>query len=149
MPKTPIASTATRTIRRSSRLNKNQVPPQDTPPQPSETGTAPSRSRKHKPVANERTQRCANDEPESVVKPQLSSSDLRRSQRITPAELIKREKALLKNELDYKRRTIELDERGLELMKKEAEASLVLSQIAEREAEASLAQLEEHFTCAL
>lgn len=83
------------------------------------------------------------------MKPQPSSSDLRRSRRITPVELIKREKALLKNELDYKRRAVELDERALQLMKKEAEASLVLSQIAEREAVASLAHLEEHFTCAL
>ncbi|KAG6886232.1 hypothetical protein C0993_010794 [Termitomyces sp. T159_Od127] len=149
MPKTPVASTATRITRRSSRLNKNNVLPQDTPPQPPETGAVLSGHKKRKQATNERTLLCANDESESLVKLQPSSSDLRRSRRITPVELIKREKALLKNEHDYKRRAVELDERALQLMKKEAEASLVLSQIAEREAVASLAQLEEHFTCAL
>ncbi|KAG6897436.1 hypothetical protein C0992_001597 [Termitomyces sp. T32_za158] len=122
--------------------------PQDTHTQPPETGAVPSRHKKRKQAANERTLICANDDPEPLVKLQPSSSDLRRSRRITAVELIKREKTLLKNELDYKRRAVELDERALQLMKKENEASLVLSQIAEREAVASLSQLEEHFTCA-
>ncbi|KAG5724908.1 E3 ubiquitin-protein ligase TRIM31 [Termitomyces sp. T112] len=144
MPKTPVGPTTTRKTRRSSRLNKNQ----DTPFRPPETDSAPSRLKKRKPVASERTLSCT-DELESVVKPQPSSSDIRRSHRITPAELIKREKILLKNEIDHKRRALELDERALQVMKKEAEVSLMLSQITQREAAASLAQLEEHFTCAL
>ncbi|KAG6857475.1 hypothetical protein H0H87_003542 [Tephrocybe sp. NHM501043] len=144
MPKTPVASAVTRTTRRSSRLNKIKDPH----PQPVHSAAA-SKTRRQKPSVIESAQLCANDDPASVAKPHVSVLDLRRSNRITPAELLKREKALLKEELECKRRAAELDERALLLLRKEAEASLILSQVAEREAAASLAQLEEHFTCAL
>jgi len=78
-----------------------------------------------------------------------TTSDPRRSVRITPTELVKREKALLKKEQECKRKADELDERFLTLSKKEDEASLMLLQMAEREAKAMLEQLEEHFTCSL
>ncbi|KAG6910022.1 hypothetical protein DXG01_013746 [Tephrocybe rancida] len=137
-----------RTTRRSSRLSKilKDTHPQLQPLDP--TGAA-SRTKRRKASVSERPQFCANDDPTSATKPHASSLDLRRSQRITPAELLKRETALLKEELECKRRAAELDERGLLLLTREAEASLILSQVAEREAAASLAQLEEHFQCAL
>ncbi|KAG6866578.1 hypothetical protein C0991_002063 [Blastosporella zonata] len=144
MPKMPVASATTRTTRRSSRLNKNQ----DTHQPALDSAAANSRTKRQRTSVNERPQLCANDDP-AVAKPHLSSIDLRRSQRITPAELLKREKTLLKEELECKRRAAELDDRALLLLRKEAEASLILSQVAEREAAGSLAQLEEHFTCAL
>ncbi|PFH51829.1 hypothetical protein AMATHDRAFT_74708 [Amanita thiersii Skay4041] len=78
-----------------------------------------------------------------------SSKDLRRSQRITPTELVRRERTLLQREQECKRKSDELNERILLLSKKEDEATLMMSQIAEREACAILSQLEEHFTCPL
>ncbi|KAJ7091362.1 hypothetical protein B0H15DRAFT_230734 [Mycena belliarum] len=73
----------------------------------------------------------------------------RRSGRITPAELLRRETALERRELECKRRADELDERSLSLTKKEDETAALAAQIAVRESKATLAQLEEHFTCAL
>jgi uncharacterized protein (DUF3084 family) len=79
-----------------------------------------------------------------------ASSDLRRrSSRITPAELARRESALEMRESECKRRANELAERSMCLSKREDEAAAMLSQIAARESKATLAQLEEHFTCAL
>lgn len=79
----------------------------------------------------------------------LYAKDLRRSQRITPAELIRREKALVSKEQECKRKSDELNERILLLSKREDEATMLLSQIAEREAQAVLNQLEDQFTCPL
>ena len=79
----------------------------------------------------------------------LYAKDLRRSQRITPAELIRREKALVSKEQDCKRKSDELNERILLLSKREDEATMLLSQIAEREAQAVLHQVEDQFTCPL
>lgn len=91
-----------------------------------------------------------NDVPVSAPKPPTPGpADLRRSQRITPAELVKREKALLLNEQEFKRKVGELDERMLSILRKEDHASLMLAQVAERESTAMLAQLEEHFMCPL
>ncbi|KAJ6591578.1 hypothetical protein DFH09DRAFT_1306314 [Mycena vulgaris] len=73
----------------------------------------------------------------------------RRSSRITPSELLRRETAVERRELECKRRADELEERSLFLSKKEDEASTIMSQIAVRESKATLAQLEEYFTCAL
>lgn len=78
-----------------------------------------------------------------------SNKDLRRSQRITPSELIRREKALVSKEQECKRKSDELNERILLLSKREDEATMLLSQIAEREAQAVLNQLEDQFTCPL
>ncbi|KAF8074974.1 hypothetical protein FPV67DRAFT_1475605 [Lyophyllum atratum] len=144
MPKAPKAASSARpSTRRSSRLNKSK----DLKNVNAVVTGGPSRA-KTKTAAIDGVPLCATDDSASVAKPH-ASSDLRRSLRITPAELIRREKALLKEEQECKRRAIELDERASSLLRKEAEASLILSQIAKREAEASLAQLEEHFTCAL
>lgn len=70
----------------------------------------------------------------------------RRSQRITPSELAKRELALIKNEEDHRRRA---EEQLSSIKKLEDEANLMLIHAREREAKATLAQLEDHFTCAL
>jgi hypothetical protein len=78
-----------------------------------------------------------------------SSSDLLTSCVLTSNDLAKREKALLKRELEFKRRTDDLDGRASRLSEKEEKATRLLSQIAEREARATLFQLEEHFTCPL
>ncbi|KAF5350284.1 hypothetical protein D9758_007800 [Tetrapyrgos nigripes] len=78
-----------------------------------------------------------------------TKSSLRRSSRITSSELLKREKNLLRKEQEYKIRLEELDRRSQSLSKREDEANALLAKVAEREAEATLAQLEEHFTCPL
>jgi len=66
--------------------------------------------------------------------------------RSTPIDISQREKALVKKERDIKRRSDELDELLSKMVEKEERASL---QAAQREAKATLSQLEEHFTCAL
>ncbi|KAJ6581538.1 hypothetical protein B0H19DRAFT_510997 [Mycena capillaripes] len=73
----------------------------------------------------------------------------RRSSRITPSELLRRESALEVREAECKRKADELDERSSSLSKKEDEARTMMQGIATRESKATLAQLEEHFTCAL
>src|SRR5262249_41130289 len=78
-----------------------------------------------------------------------SASDLRISCLTKHVDLARREKALLKRELDVQRRSDDLDGRISRLSEKEEKASRLLSEIAEREAQATLFQLEEHFTCPL
>ncbi|KAF7356569.1 RING finger domain-containing protein [Mycena venus] len=73
----------------------------------------------------------------------------RRSSRITPTELLRRESALELREAECKRRADELEARSLSLSKREDDARAVMQGIATRESKATLAQLEEHFTCAL
>lgn len=109
-------------------------------------GEISTRRKRRKTAVTDDAVICTNDD--YVSKP-LVTSTARRSQRITPVELIIREKALLRQEQECQRRVIELDERATSVQRKEVEVSLILSQIAEREAKASLAQLEEHFTCVL
>ncbi|KAF8892147.1 hypothetical protein BD779DRAFT_1511128 [Infundibulicybe gibba] len=77
------------------------------------------------------------------------SISTRKSQRITPTELLKREADLLRKERFCSEQVEELEQRLQSLAKQEDEASLRLSQIAEHEAKAAFRQLEEHFTCAL
>ncbi|KIL69326.1 hypothetical protein M378DRAFT_69950 [Amanita muscaria Koide BX008] len=79
----------------------------------------------------------------------MSSKDPRRSQRITPTELLRREKSVLLREQECKRKSDELNERTLLLSKREDEVTVMLAQMAEREARAALNDLEEHFTCPL
>ena len=78
-----------------------------------------------------------------------SLPDLRRSQRISPSELIRRENAVFRKENELKRESHDIQDRMISLSKREYEASLMMSQLAERDARATLTQLEEHFTCAL
>ncbi|KAJ7890495.1 hypothetical protein B0H14DRAFT_1106500 [Mycena olivaceomarginata] len=73
----------------------------------------------------------------------------RRSSRITPSELLRRESVLEVREAECKRRADELDARSVSLSKREDEARALMQGIATRESKAILAQLEEHFTCAL
>jgi hypothetical protein len=60
----------------------------------------------------------------------------------------KREKAILKKEREYQRKLDELDSRMSQLSKVEEETKMMLSQVAEREAESTLSQLDEG-TCPL
>ncbi|KAF9482572.1 hypothetical protein BDN70DRAFT_874943 [Pholiota conissans] len=78
-----------------------------------------------------------------------SGSDRRRLQRITSTELDRREKRLLHKEQDFNKRLEELELRMVTLSKMEDETSMMMSQLAEREIESALKQLEEHFTCPL
>ena len=59
----------------------------------------------------------------------------RRLQRITYEELDRREKSLLIKEKELRARSGELEQRAISLTRKEDEASIMMSQIAEREAE--------------
>ncbi|CAK5267702.1 unnamed protein product [Mycena citricolor] len=102
----------------------------------------PARRRKAKQIAAEAsTSSLPPDEKPSCSSDALKSRS-RRSTRITPAELVRREAALMIRETEYKRRSDELG-------KKEDEVSASMSQVAVRESQAMLAVLEEHFTCAL
>ena len=76
-------------------------------------------------------------------------STSRRLQRITYEELDRREKSLLIKEKELRARSGELEQRAISLARKEDEASIMMSRIAEREAESTLRQLEEYFMCAL
>ena len=76
-------------------------------------------------------------------------STSRRLQRITYEELDRREKSLLSKEKELRARSGELELQAISLTRREDEASIVMSRIAEREAESTLKQLEEYFSCAL
>lgn len=88
-------------------------------------------------------------EPLSSVAMGYTSPDLRRSQRMTPATLFMRERALLYDEQEFKKKSGELQERNISLSRRVDEASLKISQFAKREAQTMFSQLEEHFTCPL
>lgn len=75
-----------------------------------------------------------------------SPSNPARSQRMTPDELLKWEKALLCKEQECKRMTDELQER---MSMKEDEAFSMISRIERCQTQAIIDQLEDHFTCAL
>jgi hypothetical protein len=79
----------------------------------------------------------------------LSRSKVRRSSRITASELNRREDVLLSREEECRLRAQQLDEQMQDLLDREDEAAAKLSQLAKREAQNALSQLEEHFTCAL
>ncbi|KXN92420.1 hypothetical protein AN958_07038, partial [Leucoagaricus sp. SymC.cos] len=79
----------------------------------------------------------------------LSKSNLRRSSRTTASELNKREDILISREEECRLRAQQLDERMQNLLDREDEATAKLSQLAKKEAQDALTQLEEHFTCAL
>ena len=68
---------------------------------------------------------------------------------MTLDELLEWEKTLFSKEREYTRMTGEIQERMLSLSRKEDMAFSLMSRIEKREAQAMLAQLEEHFTCAL
>ncbi|KAG5636680.1 hypothetical protein H0H81_007210 [Sphagnurus paluster] len=148
MPKTPKPTDPIPTARRSSRLQKTRGLNTVAIPVVDAGEPSSSRQKRRKTTIREAVPICTHDDSASVAKPH-ASPDLRRSHRITPAELIRRERLLLKEEQECKQRALDLDQRALLLLKKEGDATLMLSQIAEREAKASLAQLEEHFTCPL
>lgn len=76
-----------------------------------------------------------------------STSTSRRLQRVE--ELDRREKSLLIKEKELRARSGELEQRAISLTRKEDEASIMMSRIAEREAESTLKQLEEYFMCSL
>ncbi|KAJ6515129.1 hypothetical protein C8R47DRAFT_1206474 [Mycena vitilis] len=129
------APTARTSTRRSSRLNNQEIKNNAVV----EIQQRPKRRRKPLDSAAsllEGTSLCSS---ETLDKPH---DHLRRSTRITPAELLRRESALEIREADCQRRAAELEERALSLSKTE-------QGIAARESKATLAQLEEHFTCAL
>ncbi|KAJ7180699.1 hypothetical protein C8R46DRAFT_590885 [Mycena filopes] len=136
------------------------------PTPPTRTSTRRSSRLKHQEIQNNaiveiqqrpKARRKPLDSSSSLLESTLCSESLdkprpdrrRRSSRITPSELLRREAALQIREAECKRRSDELDERSLSVSKKEDEASTIMSQIATRESKATLAQLEEHFTCAL
>ncbi|KAJ7281528.1 hypothetical protein C8J57DRAFT_1500225 [Mycena rebaudengoi] len=132
------------TTRRSTRLNKQEIKNNAVV-----EIQRPKRRRKASDTSSsllETTSMCTLD---SLDKSYASSDLRRRSSRITPAELARRESALEMRESECKRRANELAERSMCLSKREDEAAAMLSQIAARESKATLAQLEEHFTCAL
>ncbi|KAJ7623229.1 hypothetical protein FB45DRAFT_869866 [Roridomyces roridus] len=102
-----------------------------------------------------RSSRLNNQDPTAAQAAETTSMRLRRtrtarrSTRITPSELIRREMNLELRELEVKRKSDELDERSRSLSRKEDEAATILSQIATRQSKSILDDLEEHFTCPL
>ena len=79
-----------------------------------------------------------------------SSSDLRLAcSSPSYIDLDKCEKALVKHELELRCQADDLDSRVSCVIEQEEKAARLFSQMAEREARATLFQLEEHFTCPL
>jgi len=150
MPRAPRQSSPSTTgTRRSSRLNRR---PQEIKNNAVVQVPAPLKSKRRKVVNGQIT--LKGDEStictsEPVTVDSYSAHQPRRSTRITAPELIKRERVLLAREREIQQRSDELDNRISLLRKKEEETALIVSQIAAREAKATLAHLEEHFTCAL
>ncbi|KAF9461205.1 hypothetical protein BDZ94DRAFT_1264236 [Collybia nuda] len=142
MPRAPKPPSPSRSIRRSSRLNGNK----DLNNLAVALQQRPKRQRRKASVG---AYPCSDIPVSTPTLPTPGPSGLRRSQRITPAELVKREKALLLNEQEFKQKVGELEERMLKISRKEDQASLMLVQAAERESTAILSQLEEHFMCPL
>ncbi|PPQ78384.1 hypothetical protein CVT25_011607 [Psilocybe cyanescens] len=94
--------------------------------------------------------RVCDEDITSGAKPSTASgSDLRRFKRITTTDLERREKRLALKEQDLRDRLNELEERIQSLSRKEDQTSQMMLQFVEREAQSTLKQLEEHFTCAL
>jgi len=79
----------------------------------------------------------------------LSKADFQRASRMSASELNRREGDLLSREEDCRIRVQQIDERMQALLDREDEAAAKLSQLAKKEAQNALGQLEEHFTCAL
>ncbi|KAF8637659.1 hypothetical protein AX17_002727 [Amanita inopinata Kibby_2008] len=152
MPRHSKTSASAVGTRRSTRLNGRQVVKSEDSLGVDETpGKAKRRKLLKADVKRvEDYTACSTDASSSVTKLYATSNkDLRRSQRITPTELVRREKALLSRERECKRKSDELNERILLLSKKEDEATLMMSQIADRQAQAVLSQLDDYFTCPL
>ncbi|KAK7056411.1 hypothetical protein VNI00_002966 [Paramarasmius palmivorus] len=142
-------SESQRSIRRSSRLNNRQSVASGT----RSSGIRRKREIDHVELPQTKRRkveskpatsgaRACNTESSEVVIP-------RRSQRITPSRLIKREQELLKKEQVYKQKISELEAKNESLTTKVEESAVLISEMKQREAEAALAQLEEHFTCPL
>nr|GAT45713.1 RING finger domain-containing protein [Mycena chlorophos] len=108
--------------RRSTRLTQQPAPP------------APKQTRRRKAAVE-----CSDN----------NTKPPRRSTRITPSELLRRESALEQREVEAGLRAAELDVRSSAILKREQEATSVLSQSALRQSQAVLSILEEHFTCPL
>ncbi|KAI4521079.1 hypothetical protein K525DRAFT_256980 [Schizophyllum commune Loenen D] len=69
--------------------------------------------------------------------------------KLTHAEVLKREKRVAKLELDYQERSEELKRRYASLIEREKEVATALDRVAERDAQSTLSQLQELFTCPL
>ncbi|KAF6761625.1 hypothetical protein DFP72DRAFT_958592, partial [Ephemerocybe angulata] len=74
---------------------------------------------------------------------------LRRSLRISPEELVRRETALLSGEKEFEMKSSELQKALRSLKQRENEAAKMMSRLADREAEETLLQLEQSFQCPL
>lgn len=143
------------TTRRSSRLRNRQAG-KETQPSASVGAEDSHRNKRQKTIIIPRntSRGCNRDDIglDIVRNPPTASNslpDLRRSQRISPSELIRRENAVFRKENELERESHDIHDRMISLSKREYEASLMMSQLAERDARATLSQLEEHFTCAL
>ena len=69
--------------------------------------------------------------------------------KLTHPEVLKREKRVAKLELDYQERSEELKRRYASLTEREKEVATALDRVAERDAQSTLSQLQELFTCPL
>lgn len=87
---------------------------------------------------------CGERADETAAEPSI-----RQLSRITASELTRREKILLFKEQECRLRTQQLDEQLKTLLDRENEATAKLSQLAKKEAQSALSQLDEYFTCAL
>ncbi|KAJ7574462.1 hypothetical protein C8J56DRAFT_872436 [Mycena floridula] len=142
MPKAPKSSVNTRPQRRSSRLSNIR--------HEGNGSTVQSRSTQKLKVAKDKS----NSDDISVsctaeAGKNLGGGDRRRSQRINLSDLTKREKSLLEKEEEYKRWEEELQEQKLSVQKREDKANMIMQTAHKREAQSALAQLDEHFNCAL
>ncbi|KAF8159518.1 hypothetical protein B0H34DRAFT_673876 [Crassisporium funariophilum] len=137
------------TTRRSSRLRNQQGGSKAAAASDAESSQRQKKGRTVTLSTNNKTCSSGEENTSSAKLPTSSNSNPRRSQRIRPEELKRREKYLLHKEQELKNRSDDLNERILSFARKEDEASMMMSRIAQREAQTNLQQLEEHFMCAL
>ncbi|TFK75012.1 hypothetical protein BDN72DRAFT_832720 [Pluteus cervinus] len=132
--------------RRSSRLSKLQVPAEESVVADRYPKTRRRKATRKESRLSEAGPSCSSEQATlkapRVLRPLPSRRD-------SFGELAKRESAVAHREQECKRKAEELEERIMHLSQKESEASQLIYQMVEREAQAIMSQLEEHFTCAL
>ncbi|KAL0953826.1 hypothetical protein HGRIS_005006 [Hohenbuehelia grisea] len=140
-----LSSSSRQATRRSSRLNPRSVI-KDTAVVEVPDLSSYKRRRIHEDLAavQSSSSACLNE-----INPTKNNMATRKSHRLSAADLLGREQALLEREQEMQSRTDELDARLHTILKKEDQVTSMVSQFEEREAKAALSQLEEHFTCPL
>ncbi|KAF9561206.1 hypothetical protein CPC08DRAFT_664551 [Agrocybe pediades] len=156
MPRNQDGASGSQSKRRSSRLKDREAAASKALAVSQATSSSASRARRRKTlqdnavITDERKDDRESPSSGELIQETASGTDCRRLRRRASSELDQREKRLADKEKDLNDRSHQLEERILSVERKEDQlTSLMMSQLAEREALSALKQLEDHFTCAL